>query len=1249
MHDMHDMHEGRHAPIAASRSTRSRRVAIQPVRGGVPARMLPRLAATLAALALATTIAAAPPDIPEVMVDLPSWTAADPAAVVRKLEAVVRTAGADPALRAALARQLDGVLIGASTPDAKDVALRALATIGDAGSIDAVAPLLKDARLGHLAVATLAVLPDRPKEGPTALLAAALADAAMSDALRVAVIDALRRRGGEAALRAVMEAAGLRSGLDSGLGSGSGTGTVRSAAITALGGWRPSAAAALVTIAPQQIDDPARRALFAALLGAAEERMASTDAPSTTSLLDHAQHLAGGDHDALAVARLRLRASGDDAATLVALLNDARPAWRGTALEVVRSDPARGVTAQAIAALPRVSAEARAELVAALGARGDRAARDAVVALTASDDAPARLAAIGALRSLGDARDVPLLVDALSAADPAVAQAATETLIAMKDGRGGGDGGDGGDGSVDRTLGDRIVAASATLGAAATSDVARDTEVQHLLDILVQRPGAAPTKAIALALRSPGTTRLAAIKAMHAYPAPHFATLLGGLAHGQGDPPSRAPAFAAWIACLGAPGVTPPEWGRAALADAMQAATTDEERASVAAMATRFPERSSLEFLAPLLAPPVGGEPQPALVRNAARDATLAIARALPRDQRRDALAAIDRAIAASPADDAPFRAAAAAAINEIERDLDFIRSWQIAGPLERQGTTLAGLFDTTFAPETEPDGDAVVWCELAGSALGADGVIDLAKFLGAGENRVAYLRTHLFSPRAQRARLEIGSDDGVKVWLNGALVHGKNAPRGVRPGEDIVAVDLREGWNTLLLKVTQGAGDWAVCCRVRGADGRASEGVNAFVDPARAAPLPGATILLGDAGLGAWRQGERDAPRWTFADNVATVTPGSGDIRSRELFDDCTLHVEFLCPDTPPNVTGQRRSNSGIFLQDRYEVQVLDSFGDGPAKDRVGAIYGKHVPAHDVARRPDQWQDALIDFTAPRWDLSNPAAPRKVANARMTVWLNGVRIHDDVEVDSFTTTGVTEAPGAAPVRLQDHGDPVRFRNVWIVPRSGWEGPGAAGFTPLFDGASLTGWTRRGGKASFSVADGTLVGETRPNESNSFLCSREFGDFVLELEFLADNAANSGIQFRSAARAEQGGERVVGYQCEIDPSNRGWTAGIYDEARRGWLAPPRTPRAKDAYLPDEWNKLRIEARGPDIRTWLNDVPVSVLWDALSPRGFFGLQVHGVGDRVEPLRVRWRDLRVREIGGAASRPASPPVDAATGKP
>ncbi|MHC4590018.1 MAG: 3-keto-disaccharide hydrolase, partial [Planctomycetota bacterium] len=109
------------------------------------------------------------------------------------------------------------------------------------------------------------------------------------------------------------------------------------------------------------------------------------------------------------------------------------------------------------------------------------------------------------------------------------------------------------------------------------------------------------------------------------------------------------------------------------------------------------------------------------------------------------------------------------------------------------------------------------------------------------------------------------------------------------------------------------------------------------------------------------------------------------------------------------------------------------------------------------------------------------PCGTTGCSSTRATVWHNGLLIHDDVEIAGKTGRGAAEAPGAGPIELQDHGHPIRFRDIWIVPRPPtWEGPGAAGFAALFDGRTLEGWRQLGGRAEYRVEDGQIVGTTRP-------------------------------------------------------------------------------------------------------------------------------------------------------------------------
>ena len=129
-------------------------------------------------------------------------------------------------------------------------------------------------------------------------------------------------------------------------------------------------------------------------------------------------------------------------------------------------------------------------------------------------------------------------------------------------------------------------------------------------------------------------------------------------------------------------------------------------------------------------------------------------------------------------------------------------------------------------------------------------------------------------------------------------------------------------------------------------------------------------------------------------------------------------------------------------------------------------------------------------------------------------------------------------------------------------------------FVDLFDGKTLAGFEQKGGKARYHAEDGCLVGTTVPNTPNSFLCTkRHYGDFILEYEFLVDDRLNSGVQIRSHSLADYRKGRVHGYQVEIDPSKRAWTAGIYDEARRGWLNNLKdNEAARKAFRSSAWNK-----------------------------------------------------------------------------
>lgn len=204
----------------------------------------------------------------------------------------------------------------------------------------------------------------------------------------------------------------------------------------------------------------------------------------------------------------------------------------------------------------------------------------------------------------------------------------------------------------------------------------------------------------------------------------------------------------------------------------------------------------------------------------------------------------------------------------------------------------------------------------------------------------------------------------------------------------------------------------------------------------------------------------------------------------------------------------------------------------------------------------------------------------------------------------------------------------------------------------LFDGKTLKGWTIHSGFAKYHVENDEIVGTSVAGSPNSFLCTdKEYGDFILEFEvFLVSSELNSGVQFRSQIatdetvfwfRNDKGelqpktipSDRVYGYQVEIASEAVAASGGVYDEARRAmmdpWWPDKGTPESK-AFKDGVWNKYRVECKGDHIKTIVNGVVVSDFRDGLSRKGIIGLQVHDVGERTTPLRVKWRNIRIMEM-------------------
>jgi Domain of Unknown Function (DUF1080) len=223
---------------------------------------------------------------------------------------------------------------------------------------------------------------------------------------------------------------------------------------------------------------------------------------------------------------------------------------------------------------------------------------------------------------------------------------------------------------------------------------------------------------------------------------------------------------------------------------------------------------------------------------------------------------------------------------------------------------------------------------------------------------------------------------------------------------QTLPAPELTEVWSPVPAHVTPGARD--------------------------ADPPSDAIVLFGGRSADAWVGADGAPARWRVRNGALIVAPGTGDIHTSASYGDVQLHIEWMAPVLPAARTGQDRGNSGIYLQSRYEVQILDTLVNVTyANGQAGAIYKQHIPLVNASRPAGAWQSYDILFTAPRFDANGAVS----APARMTVFHNGVLIQNNVTLAGptvFRGAPAYEAHGDAPLLLQDHGHEVRFRNIWL-------------------------------------------------------------------------------------------------------------------------------------------------------------------------------------------------------------------------
>lgn len=197
---------------------------------------------------------------------------------------------------------------------------------------------------------------------------------------------------------------------------------------------------------------------------------------------------------------------------------------------------------------------------------------------------------------------------------------------------------------------------------------------------------------------------------------------------------------------------------------------------------------------------------------------------------------------------------------------------------------------------------------------------------------------------------------------------------------------------------------------------------------------VPEKVILFNGKDLDNWTTRDGNAAGWSVEDGITTVTAKTGDIMTKEVFGDCLLHVEFRIPDMP-EAQGQAKGNSGVYIHGRYEIQVLDSYGLEPGKGDCSAVYDCHAPLFNACKPAAQWQSYDIIFRTARFDDDGNLTEKP----RLTLLHNGMPVHNNIVLENVTGGAMGDICKEGPLLLQDHGNAVSYRNIYVyrLPEKG--------------------------------------------------------------------------------------------------------------------------------------------------------------------------------------------------------------------
>jgi HEAT repeat protein len=551
---------------------------------------------------------------------------------------------------------------------------------------------------------------------------------------------------------------------------------------------------------------------------------ADTTVPRLTAMLDPASpeksreilHLLGKIGDASAMPALRRCIGWDDTAAraqavrslgsvggeqavslLVELLGDDRDGVSAAAVDALSALPDTGVDAKVAQATSGAAATIQIALIEVLGNRRAKGEFQALTDLAVHGAPDVRERAVATMGILADRTDLPALILRLKQAESdEVRQAAEKALI-----------------SACRRINDPATTAPPVV--AALTGAAPD-EAASLLRILgaVGGENALAIVREQLAATDQDVVRDAAIRVLSDWRSPAARPALLDIVTTTDNQIHKVLALRGYVRLIGADDHAAASEKIDLYGKAMRLAARPEEKRLVVAGMGALQDRAAF--------PPLLAFMNDAGLKTEAATAVITVAESVRGE---DSIRALETVL--DKVDDDRIEKRARQALSEIDKYAGCIVAWELAGPYTDGNKGHTAIFPVVFPPETA-EAATVAWKKIRAEA---DGRVDLKKILG-GNNRAAYLRCNVIVPDAVTAQLEVGSDDGIKVWLNGAVVHENNVPRPFKWCEDRLEIGLRKGVNTLLLKITQGGGDWAANARVQNAGGGRIPGMNISLGP---------------------------------------------------------------------------------------------------------------------------------------------------------------------------------------------------------------------------------------------------------------------------------------------------------------------------------------------------------------------------------------------------------------------------------